>query len=197
MAFISRYCACCVLNRFSCVWLCVTPWIVAHQVPLSMGILQAGILEWIAMPSSRGSSCLSISEVLIFGQLLGWGKNQALAWFAAPSLMVACCHNPSEASKGSQDFMFRLALTIREDAMSLLPQYSCWSRSQIQAGSNKGKYNLGEREEREKEGRREGGKEKQRLRDLETQRNTQRQRETENSREKRHLDNHRESKLPC
>ena len=29
---------------------------VARQAPLSMGILQARILEWIAMPSSRGSS---------------------------------------------------------------------------------------------------------------------------------------------
>ena len=29
---------------------------VAHQAPLSTGILQAGILEWVAMPSSRGSS---------------------------------------------------------------------------------------------------------------------------------------------
>ena len=33
-----------------------TPWTLAHQVPLSMGILQARILEWVAMPSSRGSS---------------------------------------------------------------------------------------------------------------------------------------------
>ena len=32
-----------------------TPWTGAHQAPLSMRILQAGILEWIAMPSSRGS----------------------------------------------------------------------------------------------------------------------------------------------
>ena len=32
------------------------PWIVAHQAPLSLGILQARILEWVAMPSSRGSS---------------------------------------------------------------------------------------------------------------------------------------------
>ena len=28
----------------------------ARQAPLSMGILQARILEWVAMPSSRGSS---------------------------------------------------------------------------------------------------------------------------------------------
>ena len=34
----------------------VTPWTVAPQAPLSMGILQARILERIAMPSSRGSS---------------------------------------------------------------------------------------------------------------------------------------------
>ena len=33
-----------------------TPWTVARQAPLSMGILQARILEWVAMPSSRGSS---------------------------------------------------------------------------------------------------------------------------------------------
>jgi len=38
------------------VQLFVTPWTVAHQAPLSMGILQARILEWVAMPSSRGSS---------------------------------------------------------------------------------------------------------------------------------------------
>ena len=39
----------------SCPTLC-SPWTVAHQAPLSMGILQARILEWVAMPSSRGSS---------------------------------------------------------------------------------------------------------------------------------------------
>ena len=33
----------------------VTAWTVAYQAPLSMGILQARILEWVAMPSSRGS----------------------------------------------------------------------------------------------------------------------------------------------
>ena len=33
-----------------------TPWTIAHQAPLSMEILQARILEWVAMPFSRGSS---------------------------------------------------------------------------------------------------------------------------------------------
>ena len=45
-----------------CAWslsrvqLFVTPWSVARQAPLSMGIHQARILEWVAVPSSRGSS---------------------------------------------------------------------------------------------------------------------------------------------
>ena len=43
-------------NCFSHVQLFVTPQTVAHQAPLSMGIVQARILEWVAMPSSRGSS---------------------------------------------------------------------------------------------------------------------------------------------
>ena len=34
----------------------VVPWTVARQAPLSMGILQARILEWVAIPFSRGSS---------------------------------------------------------------------------------------------------------------------------------------------
>ena len=33
----------------------VTPWTVAHQTPLSMGILQARILEQVAMPSFKES----------------------------------------------------------------------------------------------------------------------------------------------
>ena len=40
-----------LLNR---VWLFATTWTVAHQAPLSMGILQARILEWVAILSSRG-----------------------------------------------------------------------------------------------------------------------------------------------
>ena len=36
----------------------VVSYSVAHQAPLSMGILQARLLEWVAIPSSRGSSQL-------------------------------------------------------------------------------------------------------------------------------------------
>ena len=53
------HCAClhaCMLSRFSHVRLCATPRTVAHQASLSMGILQERLLEWVAIPSSRGSS---------------------------------------------------------------------------------------------------------------------------------------------
>ena len=46
---------CAVLSCYH-VGLFMTPWTVAHQAPLSMGILQARIPEWAAMPSSRGLS---------------------------------------------------------------------------------------------------------------------------------------------
>ena len=46
----------CVLSCFSRVWLCATLWTVAHQAISVHGILQARILEWVAMSSSRGSS---------------------------------------------------------------------------------------------------------------------------------------------
>ena len=44
-----------------CAWslshrLFSTPWTVTCQALLSMGVLQARTLEWVAMPSSRGSS---------------------------------------------------------------------------------------------------------------------------------------------
>ena len=42
-----------MLNHFSHVQPFATPWTVAHQASLSMGILQARILEWFAMLSSR------------------------------------------------------------------------------------------------------------------------------------------------
>ena len=47
-------CTCaCVLSHFSRALLFATPWTVALQV---RGILQGRILEWVAIPFSRGSS---------------------------------------------------------------------------------------------------------------------------------------------
>ena len=49
-------CTCCaMLSCFSCVWLCWDPMDFPPDSSVC-GILQARILEWIAVPSSRGSS---------------------------------------------------------------------------------------------------------------------------------------------
>ena len=45
-----------MLSHFSHVRLFATPWTLAHQGSSVHGTLQARILEWVAMPSSRGSS---------------------------------------------------------------------------------------------------------------------------------------------
>ena len=50
---VSVGCMCLVLSH---VQLFVTPWTAARQALLSMGILQARLLEWVAMPFSRESS---------------------------------------------------------------------------------------------------------------------------------------------
>ena len=47
-------CVCvCVMFSHSAVSDSATPWTVAHQAPLSMGILQVRILEWVTMTPSR------------------------------------------------------------------------------------------------------------------------------------------------
>ena len=47
---------CCAVLIHSVMSNSAMPWTVARQAPLSMRILQARILEWVAMLSSRGSS---------------------------------------------------------------------------------------------------------------------------------------------
>ena len=47
---------CCAVLSCSVMSNSATLWTAAHQAPLSMRILQARILEWVAMPSSRRSS---------------------------------------------------------------------------------------------------------------------------------------------
>ena len=45
-----------LLSHFTRARLCATPWAVARQAPLSVGILQARLLVWVVMPSSKESS---------------------------------------------------------------------------------------------------------------------------------------------
>ena len=51
----------------------LTSWTVAHQAPLSMGTLQARILESVAMPSSRGSSWPGMEPTSLASRALAGG----------------------------------------------------------------------------------------------------------------------------
>ena len=61
-AFQYRVCVC--IHIYTCMWresgsvvsYSAFPWAVIHQASLSHGITQAGILEWVAIPFSRGAS---------------------------------------------------------------------------------------------------------------------------------------------
>ena len=77
----------------------MTPRTVACQVPLSMGILQARILEWVAIPSSRGSSQprdqTQVSRIA-GGFFTNWATREALAkFYRSPKISepVNCCRN--------------------------------------------------------------------------------------------------------
>ena len=61
---------------------CATLWTVAPQVPLSMGILQARILEWVVMPSSRGSYWLRHLPALAAGFFTTSATPQPIPVFA-------------------------------------------------------------------------------------------------------------------
>ena len=70
------------------VWLFVTPWTVARQAPLSMGILQARILDWVAISFSRRSS---------------WSRDQT--W--------VCLHLYPLSHQGSPSKVFWLGVLMR------------------------------------------------------------------------------------
>ena len=78
-----------VLSHFSRVQVFATPWTVARQAPLSMGILQVRTLEWVAAPSSRGSSrprnqtcvsCISCTGRQILYHCTTWETQRDLRW---------------------------------------------------------------------------------------------------------------------
>ena len=65
----------------------VTLWTVACEAPLSMGILQARILEWVAMPSSRESSQFRLKTMSFMSPALGrWFFTNWATWKTPKSL---------------------------------------------------------------------------------------------------------------
>ena len=96
-----------MLNHLSRVRLFVILWTMALQAPLSIGILQAKILEWAAMPSSRvlsdpGTELISLMSPAIAGKFFttsttceaweGWIYGEQFyfswCWSAVPNFSV-------------------------------------------------------------------------------------------------------------
>ena len=77
-------CAVLCVGAQSCLTLC-TLWTVSCQAPLSMGILQSRILEWDAMPSSKGSSRprdrTQVSHV-VSGFFTAWATREAQEYWS-------------------------------------------------------------------------------------------------------------------
>ena len=115
-----QYICACMLSRSNCVRLCVTQWTVACLLDSSVhGILQARILKWVSMPSSRGifptqgsNSCLL--RLLHCRQILYcWTTREALQ---------NDHHNKSSShlsvTKVIKKFSFLVRRTFKSDSLS-------------------------------------------------------------------------------
>ena len=79
------------LSVLSRVRLFVTPWTVARQAPLSKGILQARILEWVALAFSRGSSWARDQtqvSCIAGGFFTSWATREALLVFTSTQMRM-------------------------------------------------------------------------------------------------------------
>ena len=93
----------CVLSHFSRVWLFLTPWIVAHQAPLSMRIPQARILEWLAIslsaePSSGPLHVLCLLSEMSFPHI--FLPLPLFLFFIFLFICSECCHTLKWNSHG-------------------------------------------------------------------------------------------------
>ena len=104
----------CYVLSHSVVSNSVTPWTVAYRVLLSMGTLQARILKWIAMPSSRGSfqprvqTQVSCIAGRFFTVCTTREANDTEVWVKALNyfISVACINNSKgliERKKGKEE----------------------------------------------------------------------------------------------
>ena len=80
----SKVALCCMLSRFSCVWLSATLWTIYSPPGSSVhGVLQARILVWVAMPGSRGSSQLRDQTHVSYISCIGrWVFTTSTIWKA-------------------------------------------------------------------------------------------------------------------
>ena len=118
-----------MLSRFSPFRLFVTLWTVAHQAPLSMGILQSTVLKWVAMLSSRASSHPAMNlRLLISPALAGGFFTTRATWDMASQSLFFTCYRDFPRQQGDiwvnlqmQGYLrvFRLTETLSQDSVTL------------------------------------------------------------------------------
>ena len=116
----------CSALSLSRVWIFVTPWSVAHEAPLSVGILQARILEWVAIPFSRG--CFQPRDWTQVSRIAGgfftvWGIREALT-------LTVLCNKCYGVCVLSHVWLFVTSWTIAHSVPLPLgfPRQEYWSR---------------------------------------------------------------------
>ena len=92
----------CAVFSHSVVSDSVTPWTVARQAPLSMGILQAKILEWVAMPFSREDHSKYRDFSCIYLKGIWWESNEKIQGAIQGHRKPSLDHINSEAPKWTQ-----------------------------------------------------------------------------------------------
>ena len=86
------------------VWLFATPWIVARHAPLSMGILQAGILEWVAIAFSEALGVCRCVPVFVevwnikATPRVAEGRKRGKTWIITLQQMIQAGHKPYVSS---------------------------------------------------------------------------------------------------
>ena len=83
-----------MLSCFSHVWLFATLRTIALQTLLSMGILQARILEWIAMPSSRGIFLPKLKNTMSKAIFIFLAQRIKMSWSLRQPLYLSSWSHP-------------------------------------------------------------------------------------------------------
>ena len=104
-----------VLSHFSGVWLC-NPADYSPPDSSVHGILQARILEGVAMPSSRGSSRLKNPTCV-----------SCVCWNASDSLLLSHRGSPEIYGIPSKQFVFTLPISLAKTQSSHAPNRHCVS----------------------------------------------------------------------
>ena len=106
----------------------MTPWPVAHQAPLCMGILQSRMLEWAAVPFSSGSSWLRGWPLSPVSSAL-WVVLYLLSLRGAPTMVVK--QPPTESLFQVKGFLLRhiLVTSWSLQTFQIIPnpfKNNCW-----------------------------------------------------------------------